>query len=122
MLERNFQTKVLKRLRKLQRSWWVKINDNATVGLPDIIGCVNGIFVAIELKTNSKLTEIQHYTLERLDSVAGAESFVATPDNFDEIFNYIEGISHVDFVPPSRFVRKPARIPLWTLPARAKKL
>lgn len=88
-LERDFQDHVLKKLREIPNSWWVKINDRNTIGLPDIIGCVAGVFFAIELKTRSKLSAIQAYTLRKIDA-SGGQSFVCTPENFVEILAFIK--------------------------------
>lgn len=37
-------------LRALPKSWWMTPQTKAIRGIPDRIGCVNGYFVAIELK------------------------------------------------------------------------
>ena len=91
-LESEFQDKVLKKLREIPGSWWVKINDRTTVGLPDILGFCAGVGFAIELKTKSKLSAIQAYTLRKIDR-SGAQTFVATPDNIEEILIYVRKIS-----------------------------
>lgn len=84
-LEKDFQADVLKKLRKLPHSWWTPIRDRVTVGLPDIIGSCGGIFVALELKTLSKLAPIQAYTLRKIDRT-GAQTFVVTPENWDAVY------------------------------------
>lgn len=88
MLESEFQRIVLKKLRAIPNTFWVKINDRVTCGLPDILGCVAGIFIAIELKTKSKVTALQAYTLRRIDTANG-QTFVATPENWPEVFDLI---------------------------------
>lgn len=90
--EADFQRWVLKRLREIPRSWWLKVNDRTTVGIPDILGCVSGVFVAIELKTKSKVTPLQAYTLRKIDYAHG-QSFVMNPDNCHEIFKMLEKFS-----------------------------
>jgi sulfur transfer protein SufE len=92
LLEKDFQKKVLKKLREIPHSWWVKLNDRVTSGLPDIVGCVAGVFIAIELKTKSKVTALQAYTLRKIDSANG-QTFVATPDNWAEIYQYLIKLS-----------------------------
>lgn len=92
----------------------MKINDTATAGIPDILGCVGRYFFALELKTQSKLSELQYVTLNKIDR-CGAESFVVTPENWNEIFIYI-----AQYGKQGR-ERKPARFPLWTLPRGHKK-
>lgn len=114
-LEKHFQDKVMRELRKIPKSWWFKINDRATVGIPDILGAVNGYSVLIELKTKEKLTPIQLYHLERADQ-ACSQSFVATPGNWAEVLHFIQGLSQLQ-PPPVAQLRKPARIPLWCMPS-----
>lgn len=84
-LEKDFQRGVLKKLRELPHSFWVKINDRVTIGLPDIVGSVAGIFVAIELKTRSKITPIQAHTLRKITE-SGGLAFVVTPANWKETY------------------------------------
>ncbi len=91
-LESVFQDKVLKKLREIPNSWWMKVNDRTTVGLPDIIGFCGGVGFGIELKTNSKLSAIQAYTLRKMDA-SGAQTFVCTPDNLDDVLIYIRKCS-----------------------------
>lgn len=114
-LEKHFQTKVLAKLRKLRCSFWFKINDRVTVGIPDIVGGINGYSVAIELKTKERLTKIQHYQLEKIDR-AHCQSFAVTPQNWEEVYKFIESMLTIP-QPPIGQLRKPARIPLWCLPA-----
>lgn len=87
-LEKDFQRAVLKKLRTISGSWWIKLNDRVTCGLPDIIGCVAGIFIAIELKTKSKVTALQAYTLRKIDCANG-QTFVVRPDNWNDVFELI---------------------------------
>jgi Holliday junction resolvase len=84
---------ILKRLRKLKRSYWAKLHGGLfqTVGLPDIIGCYRGKFIAIEVKCPGKehtLTERQKLILKRL-SKAGARTGMAT--NIKEALNICRG-------------------------------
>lgn len=88
-LEKDFQDYVLKKLREISGTWWYKANDRTTVGIPDIIGCVAGVFFAIELKTKSKVSAIQAHTLRKID-ISGGHSFVCTPENFPEILAFIK--------------------------------
>lgn len=83
-LEKDFQRFVLSELRKLPYSWWVKLNDRTTIGLPDIIGFFDGSGFAFELKTTSKVSAIQAYTLKRIVR-AGAAASVLTPETFPAV-------------------------------------
>ena len=52
MLEKDLVRKIIGSLREQwPDSFWIKIPGGPTLaGIPDIIGCVNGIFVALEVK------------------------------------------------------------------------
>ena len=110
-LEKDFQRVFLKKIRAIPKSWFVKVNDSATCGIPDIIGCVGVFFIAIELKTRSKLSELQLYTLEKINS-CGAVSLVVTPENADDVITFLYALSAKESIIP---VRKPARIPASAL-------
>jgi hypothetical protein len=117
-LEKDFQKRVMGDLRRLPRSWFEKINDRATVGIPDVVGAINGYSVLIELKTKTKLSKIQHYKLEKADR-AGCQSFVATPHNWAEIYQFLKSMLELQ-PPPVSQLFKPARIPQWCLPAQPR--
>lgn len=87
-LEKEFQTKVLKLLRTVPGSYWYKANDRTTAGIPDIIGCVNGLFFALELKTRSTVSAIQAYHLRKIEDALG-QAFVVTPANWKKVFEFI---------------------------------
>ncbi len=56
------------------------------IGVPDIIGCVGGRLVALELKTTSKLTPLQDYTLKKA-ARAGAYAREVRPENSELILS-----------------------------------
>ena len=63
-------------------SFWTKIHGGAyqQSGLPDLIGCVEGVFFGIEVKMPGKedtLTKLQNHTLEQIIE-AGGLALVAT--------------------------------------------
>lgn len=95
MLEKDFQAWLLGKLRAIPGTIWWKINDQSTIGLPDVCGCVAGVFFALELKTKSKVTAIQAYTLKKVDR-AGGQSFVVTPGNAKEILAFVVKLSHLN--------------------------
>jgi Holliday junction resolvase len=54
-------------------------------GVPDIVGCFMGLFVAIECKAGKgQLTVLQEREIERIIE-AGGFTFVAREDNIDEL-------------------------------------
>ena len=85
-------TKHIKDFLKSKDIWHVKYFANAftSVGIPDILACVKGRFVGIEVKTNvGKLSEIQKYQGERLQK-SGGLWYCVRPSNFDEFKQDIE--------------------------------
>lgn len=116
--ETAFQDRVMRDLRKVPTSWWEKINDRVTIGILDILGGVNGYSFVIELKTKSQLTVKQYSNLQKADR-ANCQSFCATPENWEEIYSYIWSFTKI--APPHvASLRKPARIPLWTIPPKLR--
>lgn len=93
LLEKNFQRRVQKQLKLLPKTWFCKISDRAKSGIPDIIACINGTFVAMELKRSEKekATPLQLYTLEQIHNAFGY-SKVVTPGNWDEILEELRGL------------------------------
>ena len=57
-------------LRGQTNVWHYKVSDRYTKGIPDIIACVNGIFVGIELKASNG-TPSPHQ-LQRIKSIVDA--------------------------------------------------
>lgn len=68
--------RIIKRLRELPKSYWAKLHGGMfqTIGLPDIVGCYKGKFVAIEVKVPGKedtLTDRQELILNRVKAAGG---------------------------------------------------
>jgi hypothetical protein len=90
--ETKFKEKVLVKLRQVPKSYWIKIQSVAIRGIPDILGVVNGRFVALELKVPPNRLHagsLQWFTLKALEA-AGAVAREVIPDNFDEILEEIK--------------------------------
>ena len=85
MKETAVVTALLREL-KLHGFFW-KASDKFHAGIPDIIGCVNGRFVAIEVKIDSnKPTPLQTHYLRQIEHNGGA-SYVITYKNKDKTYN-----------------------------------
>lgn len=93
-LESRFQKKVLSYLNELPNTYCFKKEAAAIRGIPDIIACVNGMFVALELKRSNKhkATELQAYTIELINSSKGFAT-VCNPENFDQVKIVLEGMA-----------------------------
>jgi Holliday junction resolvase len=88
--EASLQDRVLRYLRSLKPDVWAVKYHGAmygTAGVPDILACVRGRFVAIELKTTTKETPIQRMQRQSIEQ-AGGVSFVAY--SLDEVKAVIE--------------------------------
>ncbi len=93
--ETTFKKRIRPSLDALPRSWWVKVQQVGIRGTPDILGCVNGHFVALELKASktSDAEPLQAYTLRKVDE-AGGVAFVVTPENWNEVYRELCFMSH----------------------------
>lgn len=82
-LENKLKVKVLSDLRRLPSCWAVKIQQTSIVGTPDILACVGGYFVALELKRTAKdnPSPSQTYQINKIDD-AGGHAFVVCPDSW----------------------------------------
>ena len=75
MLESQYQTKLLQKLKP--HGWFHKVHDTFKAGIPDIVGVVSGIFVAIELKVDDrKVTPLQWWTLQQIAAEGGYAQIV----------------------------------------------
>lgn len=58
--------------REWPRSWWVKTSGNNRVGTPDLLGCVEGVFIALEVKMpGGEATRLQQEVMRRLERAGG---------------------------------------------------
>jgi penicillin-binding protein-related factor A (putative recombinase) len=97
-LEKRFENKVRDILKEVPKSYWfMKTAGSSIRGTPDVLGIVNGRFIALELKRTRKLsevrtktTELQKYKLRLLKDVGAYSSFVY-PENLDKILSDIRG-------------------------------
>lgn len=82
--EKNFENKIKKFL-KDRGCWYVKYfaNRNTRAGVPDILACVNGHFVAIEVKAeNGKPTELQKWNVKQINKCKGV-GLILYPKDWD---------------------------------------
>lgn len=93
MTEAQFQRKVEAFLRG-QGVWFVKYwggGQFTKAGVPDILACVKGQFVAIELKTETgRLSKLQEYNLAKI-AESGGQAFVLRPNGFEAFADFIMG-------------------------------
>lgn len=72
--EKNYENKVKKKLHE-HGAWYIKYWAGAEFtksGVPDILACVYGRFVAVEVKAeHGKASELQKYNLRQIESAGG---------------------------------------------------
>lgn len=78
MTERQLKEKVIYMIRQeFPNVFFWKTSERFTSGIPDIVGCIEGRFFAIELKAaRNKPSKIQDYTLKKIRE-AGGHGFLA---------------------------------------------
>lgn len=89
--EKNFENKIKKFLKE-NGCWFVKYfaNRNTRAGVPDLLACVNGYFVAIEVKgPTGKPSELQLWNRDKIRE-AGGIAIILYPDQFEEFKSLIE--------------------------------
>lgn len=88
--ETKFKEKVHAKLKTLKHCWYYKTQEVSRRGIPDIIMCYRGKFIAIELKVDAPIESLQEYTIKKIRSAYGL-AFVITPDSWDEFWQFLLG-------------------------------
>lgn len=72
-------------------------NSYTKSGIPDILACVDGYFVGIEVKAqNGKPSELQLYNVRKIRE-SGGFAVVLYPSGFEEFKQFIIGLKHNTF-------------------------
>lgn len=94
--EKIFENKIKKYLKE-QGCWFIKYWAGAAFtkeGIPDILTCVNGYFVAIEVKaSNGKPSELQLYNIDKINK-SGGFGIILYPKNFERFKTLIEQLKN----------------------------
>ncbi len=92
MVEKDLQTQCLKYIKQLKSFGYsvIAINQHgggfSSRGVPDLIICANGKFIAVELKVgDNKPTPLQADYLQRIEQAGGQAHVVTTLDQFREV-------------------------------------
>jgi len=70
MTEQQLQKKVIKYLQD-KGAYVVKVISANRSGIPDLLACYKGKFIALEIKAGSKLTELQKYNIGNIALAGG---------------------------------------------------
>lgn len=96
--EKNFEQKI-KRFLDEEGAWYVKFfaNSYTRSGVPDILACVNGYFVGIEVKAqNGHATALQIHNCTEI-RISGGFSFILYPSGFEEFKRFIKKLKCDEF-------------------------
>lgn len=97
--EKNYENKIKKFL-KSQGAWFIKYWAGAPFtksGIPDILACVGGYFVGIEVKAQEGVvSEIQKYNIKQIRN-AGGFSFALYPSGYDQFQKFVEDLKQEKF-------------------------
>ena len=94
MREKQFENKIKDYLKKLPKTWHFKIWSGgfSKSGIPDIIACVNGRFVAIEVKAEKGTpSELQKWNIENIKK-AGGVGVILYPNQWEEFKAVLDGL------------------------------
>ena len=86
-LERIFRQKVVKWLEDLPNTVVLPVHQLTIHGTPDLLCCIAGKFVALELKASIKANrrKKQVHILEKINTKGLGSGFFVYPENWDEI-------------------------------------
>jgi hypothetical protein len=86
MKESTIQTKIIKYVDSLPKSWTVKIINCNKNGTPDVLCCIEGRFVAFEVKTSTGIvSELQRYRISEIRSAEGEAYIVRSLEEVKDI-------------------------------------
>lgn len=91
--ERQFRKRVSLFLPTLKNTAYFPIQQEAIIGDPDFMLCINGKFVALELKTDKgTFGPGQEYKLAKIERCGGI-SIVARPQNWQDVKKLLQQLS-----------------------------
>lgn len=93
--EKTFENKI-KKFIEGQGGWQVKFFANSFTknGIPDILACVNGYFLAVEVKAqNGHPSELQLHHCNEIRK-AGGFAYVVYPSGFEKLKSIIDDLNH----------------------------
>jgi len=92
MREQDYQRKIVKHLESLG-AYVVKVVAASKKGVPDILACYKGKFIAIEVKTpttRKNTTKLQDYNLNKVRQAAGYAMVAVDIEDLECILNEID--------------------------------
>lgn len=100
--------------------WYAKIWGGGfqKSGIPDIIACINGVMVAIEVKaSNGRPTELQKLNVSRINGAGGIAVFLY-PEGFENFKIIVEGVikcnTHIRGLNALKSASSSTKCAIWT--------
>jgi len=92
--ETKFKKIVLCDLKRLKNRWYFKSQEVCIKGIPDIIMCLNGFFVSIELKKDeeAKIEELQWYNAEQIICRGRGLALIVWPELWEGVYEFLKRI------------------------------
>ena len=95
--EKTFENEIKKFLNKLPNTWYFKVwsGPYSKSGIPDIIACINGQFVALEVKAeNGKASELQKRNIRLINECKG-KAYIVYPKDFETLKERLTELSKI---------------------------
>lgn len=95
MTEKQIVAEIMRFLKTIPNSFCWKTHGGrfGTAGLPDVICCINGFFIAFEVKTDTgKLSKLQEITIARINAAKGHAYKVTSANEVKSILENIEAV------------------------------
>lgn len=105
--EKNFENR-LKKFLEDEGCWFVKFFANAYTksGIPDILCCCNGYFVAVEVKaSNGKPSELQKWNVNQIINADGY-GVILYPDQYEEFTELLWSLKRHNEIHATTLMRK----------------
>ena len=108
------------RMKVLPVGWYTKIwgGGYQKSGIPDLICCVNGIMIAVEVKaSNGRPSELQKLNIRRINQANGIGVFLY-PEGFEDFKKLLEGVincnTHIHELKCLRNAASSTKCDIWT--------
>ena len=92
MTEQQIQSKMIKYI--VSRGGYVVNGNYSRAGIPDLICCYNGRFVAIEVKkpeTKKNLSKLQSYNINLINELGGVATMCYNIDMVEKLLDSLDG-------------------------------
>ena len=92
MKEQQYQSKIVKYLES-RGAYVIKVVAASKKGVPDVIACYKGQFIAIEVKTpltRSNTSKLQEYNLDKISEAGGLSGVAVDIDDINPMLNRID--------------------------------